>query len=257
MLLNHKIIGNGSPVILIHGLFGTLDNLGRLAKFLSESHQVISIDLPNHGGSFHQEVFNYQSMANDVLQLLDHLSIEQCAVVGHSMGGKVAMEFALQHPQRISSLVVADIAPVCYTNRHSDVFAALNAVDLENITSRQQALATVVEHGIDQGIAMFLLKNLAKDDNGFTWRCNLSALQSGYPQIIGGMSPTLSFSGPVLFIKGELSDYITGEHKLKIGQHFPNATLKVIQGTGHWLHAEKPASFNKIVNDFLIKNKVD
>jgi len=256
MLSNHKILGAGAPVILIHGLFGTLDNLGRLAKALSDDHQVISIDLPNHGNSFHTGNIDYPTMAADVLRLLDYLNIEQCAMVGHSMGGKVAMEFALQHPTRISTLVVADIAPVTYTNRHSDVFCALNAVDLAKITSRQQALATVVNHGIDQGIAMFLLKNLAKGDNGFYWRCNLSGLQTGYPAIIGGMTPQLSYSGPVLFIKGGLSDYITAEHKQPIGQHFPNATLKIIQSTGHWLHAEKPASFNKIVGDFLVKNKV-
>lgn len=256
MLLNHKILGNGAPVVLIHGLFGTLDNLGRLAKFLSENHQVISIDLPNHGNSYHTQSISYASIANDVLTLLDHLEIEQCAFVGHSMGGKVAMEFALHYPMRVSSLIVADIAPVPYTNRHSDVFAALNAVDLAAIENRQQALATVVAHGIDQGTAMFLLKNLAKSDDGFYWRCNLPTLQAAYPQIIGGMTPQLRFSGPVLFIKGENSDYITNEHKSQIAQHFDQVSLKVIQGTGHWLHAEKPASFNKIVNDFLVKNKV-
>jgi len=256
MLLNHKIIGHGSPVILIHGLFGTLDNLGRLAKFLSEQHQVISIDLPNHGNSFHRQDNDYPSMANDLLRLIDHLNIEQCAIVGHSMGGKVAMEFALQHNTRVSSLVIADIAPVEYTNRHSDVFNALHAVDLPNISSRAQALTTVVEHGIDQGTAMFLLKNLAKNDDGFYWRCNLNALKTSYPKIIGGMTQSLKYDGPTLFIKGELSDYITSDHKSQIGHHFPSASLKVIQGTGHWLHAEKPASFNKIVNDFLIKNKV-
>ncbi len=257
MLLNHKILGSGDPVVLIHGLFGTLDNLGRLAKYLSENHQVISIDLPNHGGSFHSDSVSYQAIADDVLALLDHLGITQCAFVGHSMGGKVAMEFALYHPQHVSSLVVADIAPVAYTNRHSDVFAALNAVDLANIENRQQAQATVMEHGIDQGTAMFLLKNLAKGDDGYFWRCNLAALENAYPAIIGGLTPALQYDGPVLFIKGQLSDYITSEHKEQIGAHFSNASLKVIQGTGHWLHAEKPASFNKIVNDFLVKNKVD
>jgi len=256
MLLNHKLLGSGAPVLLIHGLFGALDNLGRLAKHLSEKHQVISIDLPNHGNSFHTDNNSYHSIVEHVIALLDDLAIEQCAIVGHSMGGKVAMELALRHPNRVSILIIADIAPVAYANRHSDVFAALNAVDLANIDSRQQALATVVAHGIDQGTAMFLLKNLAKGDEGFYWRCALKALEAGYPAIIGGVTPALSYSGPVLFIKGENSNYITTEHKQPIGQHFPKANLKVIQGTGHWLHAEKPASFNKIVNDFLIKNKV-
>jgi len=254
MLLNYKLVGQGSPVVLIHGLFGALDNLGRLARHLSESHQVISIDLPNHGQSPHTTTISYADMADDVLGLLAHLNIEQCAFVGHSMGGKVAMEIALTHPEVMLSLIVADIAPVAYTHRHGAVFDALNAVDLTVIKSRQQALEVVIEHGIDQGTAMFLLKNLAKDDRGFYWRCNLSLLEQYYPDIIGGVSQALSYSGPVLFIKGELSDYITTDHKTQIGSNFPQAQLKVIQGTGHWLHAEKPASFNKIVSDFLAKH---
>jgi len=254
MTLNYKRIGNGQPIILIHGLFGSLDNLGRLARHLSEHFDVISIDLPNHGLSPHIRSIDYLSLSQSLNNLILSLSLTNVHVVGHSMGGKVAMQLALDYPQLIKSLIVADIAPVTYSNRHAKIFAALKAINLASLTNRNQAMEVVTSHGIDAGTAQFLLKNLAKNEDGFFWRCNIDNLQQSYPQIIAGLSGEKTFEGPTLFIKGEKSDYILSDHRPAIMQYFPKANAKIIQGTGHWLHAEKPASFNKIVNDFIHKN---
>jgi len=254
MTLNFKRIGSGQPVILIHGLFGNLDNLGRLARHLSEHFDVISIDLPNHGLSPHITSIDYLSLSQSLNDLILSLALTNVHVVGHSMGGKVAMQFSLDHPQLVKSLTVADIAPVTYSNRHSKIFTALKAVNLSTLTNRNQAMEIVTGHGIDAGTAQFLLKNLAKNEDGFFWRCNIDNLQQNYPKIIAGLSGEKTFEGATLFIKGEKSDYILSDHRPLIMQYFPKANAKIIQGTGHWLHAEKPASFNKIVNDFIHKN---
>ncbi|NRA55164.1 MAG: alpha/beta fold hydrolase [Gammaproteobacteria bacterium] len=253
MLLNYKIEGNGEPVVLIHGLFGALDNLGALARYLSQSFQVISVDLVNHGLSKHQSETNYSSMASDVIALLDSLSLDQVSVVGHSMGGKVAMELALAYSNRIAALVVADIAPVSYSNRHGLVFKGLKSVDLINLKNRKQAQQVLEQAGIETGVSLFLLKNLVKTASGFGWRFNLDAIEQAYPAIIGSLPSKGQYQGPTLFIKGELSDYITAEHRPEIMKYFPAATAKIIQGTSHWLHAEKPSAFNKIVLNFIEK----
>ncbi len=254
MGINFKRIGQGQPVILIHGLFGNLDNLGRLARHLSERFEVISVDLPNHGLSSHIETFDYPRLAAELADLLSNLALSQCHFVGHSMGGKVAMQLALDFPQLVKSLVVADIAPVTYSHRHTHIFDALNAIDLSTLANRSDATTIVTNHGIDAGTAQFLLKNLAKENDAFIWRCNIANLAANYETIIGGLTGCEQFDGATLFIKGENSDYILSEHRPQIMQHFPKAQAKIIQGTGHWLHAEKPASFNKIVGDFIAKN---
>ena len=254
MTLHYKRAGNGQPVILLHGLFGALDNLGRLARHLSAQFEVISIDLPNHGLSPHSDNVSYEHMASQVSDLLAQLGLKNVAILGHSMGGKVAMQLAIAQPDLINTLLVADIAPVRYTNRHDKVFAALNAIRLDQLSNRKEALDILIAADIDHGTAQFLLKNLVKHDDAFQWRFNLSALEHGYPNIINGLSVSGSFDKPTLFIKGQLSDYITADHREQINQYFPQVSAKIIQGTGHWLHAEKPDIFGKIVTDFLAKN---
>jgi len=257
MTLNFKRLGIGEPVILIHGLFGNLDNLGRLARHLSENFEVYSIDLPNHGLSPHIESMDYSLLSQTLFEFVTTHQLKNVHIVGHSMGGKVAMQFAVDHPQLVKSLVVADIAPVTYTDRHAKVFAALNAIDLSTLINRAQAMDIVVNHDVDTGTGQFLLKNLAKNEDSFFWRCSLKNLQKNYPAIISGLSGKQIFDGPTLFIKGEKSDYIKTEHRSAIMQYFPQASAKIIQGTGHWLHAEKPASFNKIVSDFIMKEQTE
>lgn len=252
MLLNYKKIGQGHPFILIHGLFGSLDNLGNVARTLSEHFSVINIDMPDHGDSFRSQHFSYASYANAVVELMDALNIEQAHVLGHSMGGKVAMQMALDAPNRISKLILADIAPVAYHSRHDAVFNALNSVDLAHLSSRSQAMKTMMTHLEEPGVAQFLLKSLTEENGAWRWKFNLTFLQENYPLILQAIEATTPFDGPTFFIKGALSDYLLAEHQPVIQALFPNSKAKIISGTGHWLHAEKPIIFNKIVSDFAL-----
>lgn len=252
MLLNYKKIGQGHPFILIHGLFGNLDNLGGIARALSEHFTVINIDMPDHGDSFRSTTFSYTNYAQSVAQLMDALNIEQTHILGHSMGGKVAMQLALDTPSRVSKLVLADIAPVAYRSRHDAVFKALNSVDLANLSSRSQAMKTMMVHLEEPGVAQFLLKSLTEENGIWSWKFNLNFLQENYPLILRALEATNTFDGPTLFIKGALSDYLLAEHQPAVQALFPQSKAKIISGTGHWLHAEKPLIFNKIVVDFAL-----
>ena len=256
MLLYNHISGQAAagqaPVVLLHGLFGSYENLGVIERSLSEQYQVINIDVRNHGRSDHSDEMNYQLMADDLAQTLDSLNVATAILLGHSMGGKLAMAFALAQPQRVSKLILADIAPVAYPARHSSIFAGLNAVDLNTIDSRNDADTQLAQHISEVGVRQFLLKSLVKHNDKFSWRFNLAALQANYQQLIGAPLLNGCYNGAVLFIKGGNSDYILPEHKAQIMQLFPQAQAKVIQGTGHWLHAEKPTVFTKLAKDFLL-----
>lgn len=251
-MLNHTIKGQGEPVVLIHGLFGSLENLGVIARQLEEHYQVISIDLPDHGKSPATERFSFETYANLITDTIRSLQIGKAHVLGHSLGGKVAMYIALTQPELINKLIVADIAPVAYAPRHHNVFAALNSFAPENINTRQEADKSMSEHLEDLGVRQFLLKSLYKNDKGqFAWRFNLPLLQRDYADLSQGIDSTSSYDGEVLFIKGGDSDYITMEHQPKIKSLFPNATAKVMAGAGHWLHAQKPFVFAGIAAKFL------
>jgi esterase len=254
MLLHTQLTGqSGKPaVVLIHGLFGSYENLGVIARSLSEQYLVVNVDVRNHGRSGHSADMNYRQMAGDLAQTLDELELTQVALLGHSMGGKLAMAFALLYPERVTKLILADIAPVAYPPRHNSIFAGLEAVDLALLTSRADADKQLAEYINEAGVRQFLLKSLVKDNDSFYWRFNLAALKANYAALIGEPLMQGQYSGPVLFIKGGDSDYILPEHRPAILQLFPQAQAKIIQGTGHWLHAEKPAAFTKLVQDFLL-----
>ncbi|MDF2411269.1 alpha/beta fold hydrolase [Aeromonas sp. 2HA2] len=250
--MNFKEQGQGPAVVLIHGLFGSLDNLGLLARTLSEHYRVISVDLRNHGASFHSDEMSYPQQAADVLALLDTLALDQVSLVGHSMGGKVAMQLAKQAPARVARLVVADIAPVAYPHsRHQNVFASLNATLRQPVQSRSEAEAILAEHIEIAGVRQFLLKSFAKGESGWGWRFNVAALERNYANIMGWPDNQHRFEGPTLFIKGGDSDYMQPQYTDTVMAQFPAAKARVIAGTGHWLHAEKPVLFNKLVVDFL------
>ncbi|NKF51441.1 alpha/beta fold hydrolase [Shewanella sp. WXL01] len=258
--MHYETRGQGQPVILIHGLFGNIDNLKNLAISLESDFQVTRVDVPNHGLSTHWQHMDYVNLASAFIELLDSLNIEKANFVGHSMGGKIAMAIALLHPKRVSGLVVADIAPVAYQPRHDDVFRALNSLNLSD-TDRKRALAHMLEHNIDEGTAQFLLKNLQRSDGGFKWKMNLTGLQQSYPDIIGwpftkqSQLPWQPFQLPCLFVRGGDSNYVTAEHRQEIIEQFPKVAAKTLNGTGHWLHAQKPEIFNRIVKDFLVQNQ--
>lgn len=253
MQLNFRRQGQGQAVIVIHGLFGSLDNLGNLSKALAQQYEVIAIDVRNHGLSPRCNTMSYHDMAGDVLALINQLNLEQPFIVGHSMGGKIAMMTAALAPEQIQGLVIADMAPVAYPSaRHTAVFNGLQAVIDAQSQTRREAEEVLRQHVTMPGVRQFLLKSFIPKDPQI-WRFNVPALQENYPNILGWPTLTTPYLGPTLFIKGGDSDYIQAAHQAQVVQQFPNASAKVINGTGHWLHAEKPQLFNRLVADFLTK----
>jgi esterase len=253
-LINFSDKGNGKCIVLIHGLFGSMDNLNMVARKLIDNYRVINIDVRNHGYSFQTNSMHYEELALDIITLLDYLAIEHTAILGHSMGGKIAMQTALDYPGRIDKLIVADIAPVAYPAHHTQIIEGLLAINLAEIRSRKQADEQLAQYVDDHGVRQFLLRNLVKNGEQFTFKCHLNYIKNCYPQIMQGYTGNGQFSGKTLFLKGGNSDYLKPEHQTFIKQLFPNSQAKIINGAGHWLHAEKSVVFNRIVNDFLSEN---
>lgn len=249
--LHHRVVGEQGPwVLLLHGLFGAGDNLGALAKALMGEFRAVLVDLRNHGRSPHAASMSFAAMAADVALLQDTLGIDRSHVVGHSLGGRVAMQLALQSPARVQRLVVADIAPVAYAPYHTGILAALQALDLNGIANRGEVDAQLAAAIPDTGVRQFLLKSLYKADEAWRWRFNLPALQACYANITVAQHGA-PFSGPTLFIRGGASDYILPQHEPAMRALFPNYVLRTIAGAGHWLHGEKPEEFNRLVTAFL------
>lgn len=250
--LEYQTLGDPQQpaVVLIHGLFGDKDNLKSLARDLQDDYYCIMIDARNHGDSPHCADMSYAAMAADVRQTMDTLDIDAFAVVGHSMGGKIAMQLAMDYPNRVTRAVFADIAPADYQGTHDDILDALHAIDLTTINSRGDADKQLAKTITTQGVRQFLLKNLRKTDQGYEWRLNIDGLIDQYRVIAGNVSEG-HYDGPVLFIKGGDSNYLTEGHRDDITARFSHVDVKVIEGTGHWLHAEKPRIFNRLVADFL------
>jgi len=247
-----KVKGQGDVLIILHGLFGSSDNLGRIANELAKDCEVHSLDLRNHGESFHAEEMSYALMTEDVIRYMDEQGIDSVNILGHSMGGKVAMNIALLHPERINKLIVADIAPVTYTAHHNEIFKGLLAVDFDQDKTRSaidQRLASYIE---TLGVRQFLMTNLIKNEKGgFAWKMNLSAIYKNYSRILEGLSSNTPYFGAVLFIGGGLSDYIKPAYKQQTLSLFPYTEMKIIPETTHWLHAEKPRVFVGICQRFL------
>lgn len=252
MILHTEITGQGQAIVLIHGLFGSYENLGVIARALAGQWQVVNLDMRNHGRSDWYDTMSYALMAEDVKDTLDHLGLDQVNLLGHSMGGKIAMEFALRYPDRVNKLILADISPVQNRPRHLEILSALDGIDLNNLQSRQQADQQLALSITETGVRQFLLKSLYKEDDHFRWRFNIKALIANYQQLLEAPPSKGPYTGPTLFIKGAESDYLLPEHQSLIQQLFPHSKAKVIMGTGHWLHAEKPVAFAKIVTDFLL-----
>lgn len=251
MKLHHQIQGEGQPLLILHGLFGSLDNWASQAKALADKYRVISVDLRNHGRSPHADETGYPAMAQDLVELLDDLGIDQAQVLGHSMGGKTAMQLALTHPDRVGRLIVVDIAPVQYPRHHDEVFKGLFAVDLASLRSRGDAEKQLAPFVAEPMVRAFLLRNLYRDEDGrFAWRINLAALYRGYAGISAAPSGN-PYPGETLFIKGANSDYIMPQYRDAILELFPNATYKVVEGAGHWPQAEKPALMTRLIANFL------
>ena len=251
MILNGVELGSGSPVALLHGLFGSAANFGSLQRRLADRHRVIALDLRNHGNSPHAPYMSYPAMAEDVLETLRARHALPCALVGHSMGGKVAMAAALEAPGAVSRLLVADIAPVQYPLLYRPYIDAMKAMELTPELTRvaaDRALATAVE---DPGVRAFLLQNLRFGTEP-AWRIGLDAISNALPQLSGW--PDLeeaAYLGLTLFVAGARSDYIKPEHRAIIRELFPSARFAVLKNAGHWLHADNPDGFLAILDAFL------
>jgi esterase len=253
MKLNYRQYSTvGHPLLILHGLFGSLGNWNWHSNKLSEQYAVCALDLRNHGASPHADQMDYPAMAADIIEFMAEHKISSAHLLGHSMGGKVAMQLALEHPNRVDKLIVADIAPVKYASEHDQIFDGLQAIDLEQVQSRTEADKVLAEYVDDEVVRQFLLTNLLRGQGGgFYWRINLPVLAKSYLQLRAAPAGDGVFDKPVLFIKGALSNYITEDHQQEIEQKFPQARLKTIMQTGHWLHAEKPQTFYHLVSDFL------
>ena len=249
MRLNMTESGQGRPVVLLHGLFGASANLGTLARRLAARFRVLSVDLRNHGASPHAPDMGYAAMAADVAETIDGI-IEPVALVGHSMGGKVAMRLALDAPARVSALMVSDIAPVPYQTGFRRYAQAMQALDVSPALTRAAADAALADTIADPGVRAFLMQNL-RFGTAPAWRIGLDQIAAGLDQIEDWPPSAAHFTGPALFLSGERSDYIRPEHRPTIRTLFPAARFVSVKAAGHWIHADNPDGFALSVTAFL------
>ncbi len=252
MDLNFKEFGKGDPLIILHGMFGTLDNWQTLGKQLAEHFTVFLVDQRNHGRSPHTDTLSYLEMAEDLGEFMTANWIYKTHLLGHSMGGKTAMQLATTHPDLVDKLVVVDIAPKQYQGGHEQILEALLALDPNKIESRQAANDFLESRIEDFGVRQFLLKNLTRNKNGnYRWKMNLEVITRHYPDILGPGIGEEIFEGDTLFIRGGKSKYIQDEDWPEILEHFPKAQLKTVPNVGHWVHAEAPDELLAEVMAFL------
>lgn len=254
MELHFKRTGNGPALILLHGLLGSLDNLAPFAERASAHFTAYSVDQRNHGLSPHADEMSYESMAQDLAGLLDRHDLPTASVLGHSMGGKTAMQFALAHPERVTKLVVADTSPREHPPSQARVLEAMLALDPASLVTRTEAERELTKAIPDATTRRFLLKNLANDGaGGLRWKCNLRSLHENYPQLRAALRTARPHSKPALFIAGGNSDYLGEADMPLIKELFPRAELKTIARAGHWVHADAPVEFAEIVLEFLLR----
>lgn len=263
MKLYFREFGSGDPLVILHGLYGSSDNWVSIAKTLEKSFRVILVDQRNHGQSPHSPEHTYTSLTSDLLEFFDDLKLEKAILLGHSMGGKVAMQFTIDHPERVTSLIVVDIAPWSHISSISDkiieehqlIIKGLKSIPINSLTSRNQADDILSNWVRSEQIRQFLLKNLKREQNGsFSWKLNLSTIASNLNNLMDRINPKTQNQPckvKTLFIKGELSNYIPVEREKDLKEFFGNSRLVTIEQAGHWVHSEKPNEFSNTVFEFL------
>jgi len=252
MQLNFKKVGEGEPLVILHGLFGSLDNWMSLAKKLGDHFEVFIVDARNHGQSPHSEDFNYDVMADDLYEFLLQNDIVDPIILGHSMGGKTAMQFAMNYPNKLEKLIVADIAPKAYPVHHTIIIEGMLSLDFDIIKTRKKADEQLSKFIGDVSTRQFLLKNLYwADKERLAWKFNLSTINKNIEVIGQGLENISTFEKPTLFVRGAKSNYITPKDYAPIKNIFPNSVINSLE-SGHWVHAEKPAEFLQILNSFLL-----
>jgi pimeloyl-ACP methyl ester carboxylesterase len=253
MKLFYRKFGEGQPFFILHGLFGQSDNWNTLAKQIAEQgFEVYTVDQRNHGLSPHSDTWDYPSMSADLKELMDALNTRNCILLGHSMGGKTAMQFALEHEDLLEKLIVADMAPRYYPPHHQSVLQGLHAIDFNAIKTRKEAEAILSQYIEDYGTKQFLLKNIYwKEDGQMDWRFNLRVISKEIENAGKGIEADHACQVPSLFIRGEKSDYVLDSDIKDIREIFPRSYVETINDSGHWIHAEQPVAFLKTVLDFV------
>lgn len=253
MVLHSQVLGEGTPFIILHGFLGMGDNWKTLGNRFSElGYQIHLVDQRNHGRSFHNENFSYAIMAQDLDKYINHHNLKNVILLGHSMGGKTAMEFATTFKDEVSKLIVADIAPKQYPSHHQDILKALQSLNFSEIKSRGAADKVLSEYIKEVGTRQFLLKNLYWIEKGkLGLRINLKVLSKKIDEIGKALALNKVYNGETLFVKGDRSGYIEDMDEILIHKHFPNSKIITVSNAGHWLHAENPDEFYQIVTNFL------
>lgn len=252
-LLHSRIEGQGRPLLVLHGYLGMSDNWRTLStRYAEAGFEVHALDLRNHGRSFHAEAFSQKLMVEDVYTYCKHHKLDQVSIIGHSMGGKLAMFFAISYPEMIDKLIIADISVRAYAPHHQDILTALNAVDFDLHTDRKEIEAVISQYIDQPGVVQFLMKNVyRKSPEQLAYRMNLNVLTDKYENIGIALPNTARFAKPVLFLRGENSGYIKERDVQDIRVHFPQADIQTISKAGHWLHAENPDDFFNISLNYL------
>ncbi|MEM8891044.1 MAG: alpha/beta fold hydrolase [Bacteroidota bacterium] len=250
--LNYKVYGQGEALIILHGLFGSLDNWVSHARSLSEDYSVYLLDQRNHGKSPHEDEWTYPAMAEDLYEFMNQQGIYQAHLLGHSMGGKTVMEFSRHYPEMIDKLIVADMTPKQYPPHHTEILETLISLDLSTLDSRRDAKAKLEERISDPSVVQFLLKSLGRDeDKAFRWKFNLQVIYDNYERVLDAISFDEEVDVPSLFIYGGESPYLQEEDKAPIQKVFPQASFHKLEGAGHWVHAEKPLEFLAQIQKYL------
>lgn len=251
--LHYNSFGAGRPVIILHGLFGSGRNWQGIARTMANNYHVIAPDLRNHGNSPHASSMNYRDMANDVIELIHDLELANPVILGHSMGGKVAMSLALMEPTLPRGLVIADIAPVTYEHDFRQLVAAMQSLSLSNILNRAEAEAILKRKLSSDKLAAFIMQNLVRTSSGYGWRINLEQIAESLPEI--GQFPAefkeTHCRCPALFIGGSESGYISNKHHPAIFHYFPAAEIRMIKDAGHWTHVDRPQEFVELTTGFI------
>lgn len=252
MKLHYKSTGTGTPVIILHGLFGMLDNWQTFVRYLSEDYTVYTPDLRNHGRSPHDERFDYQVLAEDIREFIREHDLRVPVLIGHSLGGKTAMQVALNWPDLISKLIVIDIAPRAYPPGHDHIVEALQHTQPEKASSRTDVREQLMGELNNEGVVLFLMKNLARREDGtYAWRMNLPVLARDYEQTIAAIENDSQFTKPTLFVRGGKSAYVQDSDLDEIKSLFPSAQLITIADAGHWVHADAMEELLEITRKFL------
>jgi len=253
MSLHSQIIGEGTPFIILHGLLGMSDNWRTLGRKFSElGYQVHLVDQRNHGRSLHSDEFSYELISEDLKEYCDEQDLDNFVLMGHSMGGKTAMQFATSYPDMVQKLFVADIGPKAYPQHHQDIFKALLLVDFSKVSSRGDVEEILSGYVPEVGVRQFLVKNLYWKEKGvLAFRANVKVLSDRNEEVGKPLNEGMMYDGPTLFLGGENSGYIEPMDELLIHKHFPNARIDWVSNAGHWLHSENPTEYFEKVVTFL------